>query len=201
MPTGAEVAQYKTFDISSWGIKPLALRQLKRIKGTMDINWSLGRLESLPSPSPPPLFRNARRNDLHNVRLMLIRTFTGARTIPLRNWNSRRIRLMTLRQIIRLRSIAFCLVCHHNMLFPPAHSKGCKIREFSFQSNFPFVYTLFPCTVIIPLKRCASVFLPLFLSQNSRWFLFFLHNIFSSNNYLFKLSFLLHLSIYFLLFF
>lgn len=49
---------------------------------------------------------------------------------------------MTLRQIIRLRSIAFCLVCHHNMLFPPAHSKGCKIREFSFQSNFPFVYTL-----------------------------------------------------------
>lgn len=80
---------------------------------------------------------------------------------------------MTLRQIIRLRSIAFCLVCHHNMLFPPAHSKGCKIREFSFQSNFPYVYTLFPCTVIIPLKRCASVFLPLFLSQNSRWFLFF----------------------------
>lgn len=108
---------------------------------------------------------------------------------------------MTLRQIIRPGSIAFCLVCHDDMLLPIAHSKRCKIRETFFQSNLSFLlHTLFPCIVIIPLKLCASVFLPSFLSQleNSRWFRLFFHSIFSSNNYLFKLWLLPHLSISFL---
>lgn len=76
-----------------------------------------------------------------------------------------------------------------------------RSERFFFQSNLSFLlHTLFPCIVIIPLKLCASVFLPLFLSQieNSRWFLLFFHSIFSSNNYLFKLWLLPHLSISFL---